>query len=147
MSSSRIIATLVGVWLAVVCIYALVSIALAGHPQSVSTFGNVVQCIVPLLANAGLLLNAGTPHWRRNIFWMLLALSCTLWMIGQFEWTYYEVYVHQAMPVAYSGDIVYFLRGIPMMAALALQPHRKPGERQVRFGYLDFVLLLTWWTF
>src|SRR4029077_8227898 len=30
---------------------------------------------------------------------------------------------------------------------LALQPHRKRGELQLRFGYLDFVLLLTWWTF
>jgi len=147
MSSSRIIATLVGVWLAVVGIYALVSIALAGHPQSVSTFGNVVQCIVPLLANAGLLLNAGTPHWRRNIFWMLLAMSSTLWMIGQFEWTYYEVYQHQSMPVINDGDIIFFLKGIPIMAALALQPHRKRGEVRLQFGYLNFVLLLTWWTF
>ena len=33
------------------------------------------------------------------------------------------------------------------MAALALQPHRQQGGLQRRFGYLDFVLLLTWWTF
>jgi signal transduction histidine kinase len=147
MSSSRIIGILLGLWLAVVGIYALVSLALAGHPQSVATFGNLVQCIVPLLANAGLLLNAGTPHWRRNIFWMLLAMGCTLWMIGQFQWTYYEVYQHQSMPVIYGGDIVFFLKGIPIMAALALQPHRKRGEVRLQFGYLNFVLLLTWWTF
>jgi signal transduction histidine kinase len=147
MSSSRIIGILVGLWLAVVGMYALVSVALAGHPQSVATFGNLVQCIVPLLANAGLLLNAGTPHWRRNIFWMLLAMGCTLWMIGQFQWTYYEVYQHQSMPVIYGGDIVFFLKGIPIMAALALQPHRKRGEVRLQFGYLNFVLLLTWWTF
>jgi signal transduction histidine kinase len=102
---------------------------------------------VPLLANAGLLLNAGTPHWRRNIFWMLLAMGCTLWMIGQFQWTYYEVYQHKSMPVIYDGDIIFFLKGIPIMAALALQPHRKRGEVQLQFGYLNFVLLLTWWTF
>jgi signal transduction histidine kinase len=147
MSSSRIIGILVGLWLAVVGVYALVSLALSGHPQSVATFGNLVQCIVPLLANAGLLLNAGTPHWRRNIFWMLLAMGCTLWMIGQFQWTYYEVYQHQSMPVIYGGDIVFFLKGIPIMAALALQPHRKRGEVRLQFGYLNFVLLLTWWTF
>jgi signal transduction histidine kinase len=147
MPSSRSIGIFVGLWLLVIATYAGVSLLLPKGSQSLSTFGNLVQCIVPLVANAGLLLNAGTPHWRRNIFWMLLALSCTLWMIGQFEWTYYEVYAHQPMPVAYSGDIVYFLRGIPMMAALALQPHRKRGELQLRFGYLDFVLLLTWWTF
>jgi signal transduction histidine kinase len=147
MSSSRIIGILVGLWLAVLGVYALVSIGLAGHPQALSTFGNIVQCIVPLLANAGLLLNAGTPHWRRNIFWMLLALSCTLWMIGMFEWTYYEVYQHQPMPTINGGDVVFFLKGIPIMAALALQPHRKRGEVKLQFGYLNFVLLLTWWMF
>jgi signal transduction histidine kinase len=102
---------------------------------------------VPLLANAGLLLNAGTPHWRRNLFWMLIAMSCTLWMIGIFQWTYYEVYLHKPMPDPFPGDIVFFLRGIPMMAALALRPHLRRGEIRLRFGYLDFVLLLTWWTF
>jgi signal transduction histidine kinase len=147
MSFSRIIGILVGIWLAVVGIYALVSIGLAGHAGALSTFGNIVQCIVPLLANAGLLLNAGTPHWRRNIFWMLLAMSCTLWMIGQFQWTYYEVYIHQPMPAINGGDVIFFLKGIPLMAALALQPHRKRGEVRLQFGYLNFVLLLTWWMF
>src|SRR6266403_1780808 len=147
MSSSRIIGILLGLWLAIVGIYALVSVAQGGHPQAVSTFGNIVQCIVPLLANAGLLLNAGTPHWRRNIFWMLLAMSCTLWMIGQFEWTYYEVYQHQPMPTINGGDVIFFLKGIPIMAALALQPHRKRGELRLQVGYLNFVLLFTWWAF
>jgi len=147
MSSSRIIGILVGLWLAIVGVYALVSVAQGGHPLAVSTFGNIVQCIVPLLANAGLLLNAGTPHWRRNIFWMLLAMSCTLWMIGQFEWTYYEVYQHQPMPTINGGDVIFFLKGIPIMAALALQPHRKRGELRLQVGYLNFVLLFTWWAF
>jgi signal transduction histidine kinase len=115
--------------------------------RSLSTFANLVQCVIPLVANAFLLLNAGTPHWRRNIFWMLLALSCTLWMVGQFDWTYYEVYAHQPVPVIYGGDIVFFLRGIPILAALALQPHRRHGDLQLRLGYLDFVSLFTWWTF
>jgi signal transduction histidine kinase len=147
MSFSRIIGIFVGIWLAIVGLYALVSIGFAARPDTVSAFGNLVQCIVPLLANAGLLLNAGTPHWRRNIFWMLLAMSCTMWMVGQFQWTYYEVYKHQAMPVIYGGDVIFFLKGIPLMAALALQPHRKRGEVQLQFGYLNFVLLFTWWAF
>jgi signal transduction histidine kinase len=115
--------------------------------QQLSTFGNITQCLVPLVANAFLLLNAGTPQWRRNIFWMLLALSCTLWMLGEFDWTYWEVYRHESVPIMYGGDVVFFLKGIPMMAALALQPHRRQAELQLRLGYLDFVSLLTWWTF
>src|SRR5579864_967743 len=147
MTSSRTITWAVATWLFVLALYAGISLT---HPRGSPTlvaFGNVVQCIVPLIANAGLLLNAGTPYWRRNIFWMFLALSCTLWMIGQFQWTYYEVYLHKPLPGLYPGDILFFLRGIPFMAALALQPHHKSGQVHTRLGYLDFSLLLTWWTF
>jgi signal transduction histidine kinase len=147
MSSSKKIGWMVGVWLMLLVVYAVISRTLPRGNQSLSTFGNLVQCLVPLVANAGLLANAGTPLWRRNAFWMLLALSCTLWMTGQFAWTYYEVYLHKPMPDMFSGDIVFFLRGVPMMAALALRPHRRLEELRLRFGYLDFVLLIVWWTF
>jgi signal transduction histidine kinase len=128
-------------------LYAILSLALPRGNHALTTFGDLAQCIVPLLANACLLLNAGTPHWRRNLFWMLVAMSCTLWMIGQFEWTYYELYLHRPLPDDDPGDIVFFLRGIPMMAALTVRPHLKRGELRLRFGYLDFALLLSWWIF
>ncbi len=146
MASSRTYAWIVGVFILFLGIYAAASLTLPAG-QSLSTFGNIAQCLVPLLANAGLLLNAGTPHWRRNMFWMLAALSCTLWMIGQFQWTYYEVYLHRSLPDMYPGDIIFFLCGIPLMAALALRPHLKRSEIQLRFGYIDFILLLAWWIF
>jgi len=147
MPSSRSLVTFIVVWVLAIAAYASMSLVYPHGSQQLSTFGNVAQCIVPLVANAFLLLNAGTPHWRRNIFWMLLALSCTLWMLGEFDWTYWEVYRHESVPTMYGGDIVFFLRGIPMMAALALQPQRRQAELQLRLGYLDFVSLLTWWTF
>jgi len=147
MTVSRTITWAIGVWLVVLALYAGLSLSHTHGSQTLVIFGNVVQCIVPLIANAGLLLNAGTPYWRRNIFWMLIALSCTLWMIGEFQWTYYEIYLHRPLPGLYPGDILFFLRGIPLMAALALQPHRKSGEVRTRLGYMDFGLLLTWWTY
>jgi signal transduction histidine kinase len=147
MSSPRSIVTFLAVWVLAIATYASMSLVYPHGSHQLSTFGNIAQCIVPLVANAFLLLNAGTPHWRRNIFWMLLALSCTLWMLGEFDWTYWEVYKHESVPTMYGGDIVFFLKGIPMMAALALQPHRRQAELQLRLGYLDFVSLLTWWTF
>jgi len=146
MASSRTYAWIAAVCLSVLAAYALVSLTVP-QGDSLNAFANIVQCLVPLLANAGLLLNAGTPHWRRNVFWMLTAMSCTLWMIGQFQWTYYEVYLHQPLPDLYPGDIIFFLHGVPLMAALALRPHLKRSEMQLRFGYLDFVLLLSWWVF
>jgi signal transduction histidine kinase len=146
MPKSRKIEWLIGSWVAFLLVYAAVSHYLGAGPK-LSSFGDVVQCFVPLLANGGLLINAGTPHWRRNLFWMLLAVSCTMWMIGLFAWTYYEIYLHKDVPGLFAGDMIFFLRGIPLMAALALRPHRKRGELNLGLGYLDFVLLMTWWTF
>ncbi len=146
MQNSRTTVWLVAAWSVFLGIYALVSHHL-GEGASLSAFGNIVQCFVPLLANAGLLINAGTPHWRRNLFWMLLALSCSMWMFGQFQWTYYEVYLHKDVPALFAGDMVFFLRAIPLIAALALRPYLRRGELRMRLGYLDFSLLLTWWSF
>lgn len=147
MSSSNTIGRMAGGWLFFLMLYAGFSLVLPKGHYALTTFGDLAQCIVPLLANAGLLLNAGTPHWRKNLFWMLLAMGCTLWMIGQFEWTYYELYLHRPLPDNDLGDIVFFLRGIPMMAALTLRPHLRRSELRLRFGYLDFALLLGWWVF
>lgn len=147
MSASKTIIRMAGIWLLFLLVYATVSLVLPREKPALSIFGNLAQCVVPLIANAGLLLNAGTPHWRKNLFWMLIAMGCTLWMIGQFEWTYYELHLHRSVPEIDPGDIVFFLRGIPMMAALTLRPHLRRGEVHVRFGYLDFVLLLSWWIF
>jgi len=136
----------IAAWIIFLGVYIMVSRYL-GPGQSLTTFGDIAQCCVPLLANAGLLINAGTPHWRRNVFWMLLAVSSTMWMVGQFHWTYYEVYLHQEVPNPDSWDIIFFLRGIPLIAALTLRPYLRRGELRIGLGYMDFTLLLTWWTF
>jgi signal transduction histidine kinase len=147
MSSSNSIVRIAGIWFFFLIVYASTSLLLPRGNYALTAFGDLAQCIVPLLANAGLLLNAGTPHWRRNLFWMLIAMGCTLWMIGQFQWTYYELYLHRPVPDNDPVDVVFFLRGIPIMAALTMRPHLKRGELRLRFGYLDFTLLLSWWIF
>src|SRR5271155_3632038 len=115
--------------------------------ERLTTFGDVIQCFVPLLANTGLLLNAASPRWRQNWFWLLFATSCTLWMGGQVLWTHYEVFLHQPNPNPFTGDPIFFFHTVPMIAALALQPHVRRAERGTRYGLVDFGLLLVWWTF
>jgi len=133
-------------WIVLVGGYAAVSFLLRPGPQ-LTAFGDVALCVVPLFANAGLLLNAASPQWRRNSFWMLLALGCTLWMVGQLQRTYVEVYLHQSVPNPFVGQIIFFLHIVPMIAALALQPHQPYPDSSLRFGYLNFALLLLWWIY
>ena len=48
MSPSKKIVWLVGAWLMLLAVYATVSFSLPRGNQSLSTFGNLVQCLVPL---------------------------------------------------------------------------------------------------
>ncbi len=115
--------------------------------KTLTTFGNLMQCIVPLFASAGLLINAASPHWRRNAFWMLLALGCTLWLAGQLLWTYYEIHLAQAVPNPFVGDVIFFLHTVPLIAALAMRPDVPRLDTSFRVSYLDFLFLLLWWIY
>ncbi len=133
-------------WTLLVGGYAAGALLIPPGPK-LTAFGDVMQCLVPLFANAGLLMNAGSTHWRRNAFWMLLALGCSMWMCAQLLWTYYELVLKQQAPNPFSGDVVIFLHTVPLIGALALRPHARMSDHSVRFGYLDFLLLLFWWVF
>ncbi len=121
---------------------------LCGFPGSTrNAFADIFLCFLPLIVNGALLLNAITPDWRKNAFWMLLALGCSLWMAGQSIWTYVEVYQHRHIPDPFIGDIVFFLHTVPMIAALTMQPHTHPDDRKTLYGYVDFGLMLCWWVY
>jgi signal transduction histidine kinase len=108
---------------------------------------NIILCLMPLLVNGALLINAVTPDWRKKAFWMLLALGCSLWMVGQTIWTYVEVYQHRHVSYLFNGDIVFFLHAVPLIAALTLQPHKRSNDRNALYGYVDFGLILCWWMY
>ena len=137
---------LVSVWLLFLGGYAVVSL-LVPHGANKTAFGDVAQCVVLLLANTGLLLNAGSADWRRNGFWMLFALGTGMWFGGQLLWTYIEVVKHQPVPNPFLGDVIFFLHTVPLLAALALRPDESSGRRNLYVGNVDFSLLLCWWVY
>ena len=108
---------------------------------------NTFLCLMPLLVNGVLLINAVTPDWRKKTFWMLLALGCSFWMVGQTIWSYVEVHEHRHVSYIFTGDIVFFLHAVPMIVALTLQPHRHSDDRNTLYGYVDFGLILGWWMY
>ena len=111
------------------------------------TISNLIFCILPLLVNGTLLLNSVTADWRKRAFWMLLASGSVLWMLGQIVWTYVVVYEHRRLPDLFSGDVIFFLHTIPMIAALTMQPHKRSDDRNVLYDYVDIGLLLCWWLY
>jgi nitrogen-specific signal transduction histidine kinase len=86
-----------------------------------------------------------TRHIRS--FWILMSVGMLFWLTYQGMWNYFEVLKRQDVPDPFLGDIVLFLHLVPMIAALAVLPHLREGERDERIRMLDFTLLLIWWVF
>ena len=143
---SRLAWTVAAAWLILLGGY--IAIVTGMPPGSTRTaLGSVLLCLLPLFVNGALLANATTSYWRKNAFWMLLALGCSLWLTGQFVWTFVEVYQHRTIPHPFLGDIVCFLYTVPMIAALTMQPHKPSEERRGSYGYVDFALIACWWVY
>jgi signal transduction histidine kinase len=114
---------------------------------SLTVFSDVTQCILLLSATAALLPNITQNQGRTRLFWALMTMGVLFWLSYQFLWSYIEVVLRHEVPELFVGDIVIFLHFVPMMAALALQPHAQQSDHEARLGGLDFVLLLTWWVY
>ncbi len=131
---------------AIVAVYAA-GTPLLGRGFSLAVFGNALQCLVGILLVVASWSNvrSGTPEMRK--FWVLMTVSFALWGLGQFVWTYYEVYLRQDMPQVSPWDGLYFLKGIPLLAALGLQPHREPAKDRPNIGLLDLSIIVLWFVY
>ncbi|HET7439792.1 MAG TPA: histidine kinase dimerization/phospho-acceptor domain-containing protein [Terriglobales bacterium] len=123
------------------------SLLLRAQTFELSVLSDITQCILLLSGTAALLPNIFRSRGRIRLFWALMTLGLVLWLFYQVLWIYFEVILRREMPDPYFGDIILFLHIVPMMAALALQPHMEQDERASRLGTLDFALLLVWWVY
>jgi|KBSMisStandDraft_5_1062788.scaffolds.fasta_scaffold00302_18 diguanylate cyclase (GGDEF)-like protein/PAS domain S-box-containing protein len=124
------------------------ALALSLKPSyPLTTFGDTSQCILLLGALLSVIPIAFHTDRRTRLFGWLICLGFSLWLSAQFLWTYFEVYRRQPVPNPFVGDIVLFLHIVPMMAALAVQPHFQKANRSIRAGRLDFALLFIWWLY
>ncbi len=140
------------------CVAALVALLLAQIAASLlmprggalTIASDLIQGTLMLVATAAYLPNlsrARCPTLPKRLFWILMTLGMLLWLTYQGMWNYLEVIKRQEVPDDFLGDIVLFLHLVPMIAALAVLPHLREGERDGRVRMLDFTLLLTWWVF
>lgn len=128
------------------CVHIAVSF-FAPRSFALTAFGDILQNTVLLGATIACLSNIKTTSPRNRLFWGLTSLGLGMWLISQVMWTYIEVYLRHEAPNPFVGDVILFLHIVPMMAAIAIQPHVQKEDNASRVGSLDFALLLTWWLF
>lgn len=128
------------------CAHVLVSF-LAPRGFLLTAFGDILQNLILGAAAVAFLRNVRTPSPKPRLFWALMGFGVAIWLLSQVMWTYFEVLLRHEAPNPFVGDVILFLHVVPMMAAVALQPHLQQDDRAIRAGTLDFALLLTWWLF
>ncbi|HYM77031.1 MAG TPA: GGDEF domain-containing protein [Candidatus Dormibacteraeota bacterium] len=129
-----------------VCVHVVLSLVVK-RGFALTAFGDILQNVVLLLATVAFLANIRTASPKSRLFWALMSLGLAMWLVSQVMWTYIEVYLRHEAPNPFVGDVILFLHIVPMMAAVALQPHTRQDDHTIRVGTLDFALLLTWWLF
>jgi signal transduction histidine kinase len=117
----------------------------AGFP--LTAFSDLAQCLLLVSAGLAFLPNSKGGQQRNRGFWFLMTLGIALWLAYDLIWTFVEVYLRRDVPDPFSADAVLFFHLVPMIAALALQPHSDYDERDARLGSIDFALLFIWWVY
>jgi len=126
----------------------LAGASLRGRPSyALTAFGDLTQFF--MLATATLFFAGkgfsarGTPR----AFWFLIALGFGMWSVNMVLWVYYEVWLNQPVPSVPIGEFLLFIKLVPMLAALALQPNKESPQRARLLGYFDLISLLVYWTY
>ena len=123
----------------------LASFRLRGYAQVATS--DLAQLVLLLSGTLALVPVVRNSTGRARIFWALMTLGTAFWLLYQGFWCYFEVILRQDVPNLFVGDIVLFLHLVPMIAALAVQPHVQQDQRNARLGSLDFAMLLIWWLY
>lgn len=128
-----------------VCVQIVASLSLQGFARV--AVSDLVQLTLLISGTVALLPIMRNSSRRARIFWALMALGMAFWVLYQGFWCYFEVFLRQDMPNLFAGDVVLFVHLVPMIAALAMQPHVQQDQRNTRLGSLDFAMLLIWWLY
>jgi signal transduction histidine kinase len=145
MKFSRSTLFILGAWIVALGGYAATFLLPRGGPQTEARY--LIEGVVPLFANGCLLWNAASPYRRQNIFWKLLALSCTLLLAGRLVQMYDEMVLHHSPLHSLLGTLFPFLHMIPLMGALVLMPHQRKMKESLQYGFLDLPLLAGLWIY
>ena len=127
-------------------LYLIVSLT-ASRSFGLTLLGDISVLAFLLLATVQLAANAHSSRGQTRTFWILIASGFAMWTANQAGWCYYELLWRREMPDPYFGDIVLFLHAVPLMAAVALRPHRPQAEGRLYFSTLNLLMLVAWWVF
>jgi len=122
--------------------------SLRGHSSyALTTFGDLTQFFLLATATLFFAWKGFSARGAQRAFWLLIALGFSIWSVNMSLWVYYEVLLNRPVPSLPIGEFLLFVKFVPMLAALALQPSREHADRSRLLGLYDLTSLLVCWTY
>ncbi|MGA7915425.1 MAG: hypothetical protein WCA00_09335 [Candidatus Acidiferrales bacterium] len=118
-----------------------------GQRDELIPYGTGAYFLLLLLACGFAILNAVERIQGRRLFWVFLAAGYGLWSLDQWLYVYYVVLRHSEVPDSSIADPALFLHLVPLMAAIAMQPHLNRSEQKSYRATLTFLFILVAWVF
>jgi signal transduction histidine kinase len=109
--------------------------------------GDLLQSLMLVAIGVLATRNARQAEGQARAFWTLMAAGFSTWAVAQLMWSYIEVVQRRPVPDPFAGDIVLFFHVVPMMAALAVRPHRTIEGKNRLLSAIDLSLLMLWWLY
>jgi signal transduction histidine kinase len=107
--------------------------------------GDLIPLFLTVASTILTLGNAFQSRGHARLFWSLMTVSMAMWSFNQAGWAWFEVIARKPLPDPFVGDVVLFLHVVPMMAAVAIRPHRADDRDGTLPSTLNVLILLVWW--
>ncbi len=107
--------------------------------------GNLIPLLVIAAACIVSARNAFDSRGHTRLFWSLITAGMAMWCFNQACWTWFEVVLRKPLPQPSPASIVMFLHIVPIMAAVAIRPHRADEREGMLPSALNVLILLVWW--
>jgi len=126
----------------------LAGASLRGRPSyALTAFGDLTQLFMLATATLFFAWKGFSARGTPRAFWFLIALGFGMWSVNMVLWVYYEVWLNQPVPSVPIGNFLLFIKLVPMLAALALQPNKESPQRARLLSFFDLTSLLVYWTY
>jgi signal transduction histidine kinase len=106
--------------------------------------GDVTQVGLVAVASCLSLRNARRSHSKVRAFWVLISMGTGMWLGSLILWSVNELWLRRPAPDLPLGDILLFVKLVPLSAAIALGPHKSSHSRFQAFGLLDVCILIVY---
>jgi signal transduction histidine kinase len=126
----------------------LTGVSFRGRPSAaVSATWDLTQFFLLAIATVFFAMKGLSARATQRAFWLLIALGFCVLSVNMFLWAYYELWLKRPVPSLPIGEFLLFIKLVPILAALALQPHKERSDRTRLLGLFDLSSLLVCWAY